>query len=158
MASFNTVLSRTQDEATQNLLGGTIDAPPLPPPPQPHSAGTLQNGALIQPPGPLEATATFSSTQVFGVLPSFKFIVAGLHEGGTGGCGDCTICSSMPARFRAASAASKGQRAVAQSASPGPVAPVWTFAAVAIVSFVAGALTVFFWLLKLGEEEEQLQI
>lgn len=63
MASFNTVLSRTQDEATQNLLGGTIDAPPLPPPPQPHSAGTLQNGALIQPSAPLEATATFSSTQ-----------------------------------------------------------------------------------------------
>lgn len=61
MASFNTVLSRTQDEATQNLLGGTIDAPPQPPPPQPPS-GALQNGGgIITPPAPLDAT--FGSTQ-----------------------------------------------------------------------------------------------
>lgn len=64
MASFNTVLHRTQDEATQNLLG-TVDTPlppPQPPPSGPSQLGpSVSNGAPIPP--ALEVTAPIGSAQ-----------------------------------------------------------------------------------------------
>ena len=56
MSAFNTVLQRTQDEATQNLLGGAVSDAPQPPPQPP---GPPQPSQSSVPPS-LEVTAPVS--------------------------------------------------------------------------------------------------